>query len=144
MNAKWLVKLSGLYNLPYNVNISAFYNTRQGYPFEPFILVTRGNGVGNTNVLLDNVATNRLPNYQNLDLHAERPIALGRAHFVPSVDLFNVSNNNTVQALQRQQNAATANNISASRGPPGPSLRGPCELVVRSQQFAVHSSVRSS
>ena len=43
---------------PYNVNVSAFYNARQGYPFEPFILVSRGNGVGNASVLLDNVGTN--------------------------------------------------------------------------------------
>ena len=33
------------------------------------------------------------------------------------MDLFNVTNNNTVQALQRQQNAATANNISAVVAP---------------------------
>ena len=117
VNAKWLVKLSGLYNLPGNVNVSAFYNARQGYPFEPFILVGRGNGVGNANVLLDNVGENRLPNYQNVDFHVERPVVFGRAHFVPSVDLFNVSNNNTIQALQRQQNAATANNISAVVAP---------------------------
>jgi hypothetical protein len=117
VNAKWLFKISGLYNLPGNVNVSAFYNARQGYPYEPFILVTRGNGVGNASVLLDNVGENRLPNYQNLDLHVERPLIFGRAHIVPSLDLFNVSNNNTVQALQRQQNAATANNISAVVAP---------------------------
>jgi hypothetical protein len=117
VNAKWLFKISGLYNLPGNVNVSAFYNARQGYPYEPFILVTRSNGVGNASVLLDNVGENRLPNYQNLDLHVERPLIFGRAHIVPSLDLFNVSNNNTVQALQRQQNAATANNISAVVAP---------------------------
>ena len=117
VNAKWLVKASGLYNLPGNVNVSAFYNARQGYPFEPFILVSRGNGVGNASVLLDNVGENRLPNYQNVDFHVERPLTFGRAHFVPSMDLFNLSNNNTVQALQRQQNAATANNISAVVAP---------------------------
>jgi hypothetical protein len=117
VNAKWLFKISGLYNLPGNVNVSAFYNARQGYPYEPFILVTRSNGVGNASVLLDNVGENRLPNYQNLDLHVERPLIFGRAHLVPSLDLFNVSNNNTVQALQRQQNAATANNISAVVAP---------------------------
>jgi hypothetical protein len=111
------VKASGLYNLPGNVNVSAFYNARQGYPFEPFILVSRGNGVGNASVLLDNVGENRLPNYQNVDFHVERPLSFGRAHLVPSMDLFNVSNNNTVQALQRQQNAATANNISAVVAP---------------------------
>ena len=117
VNAKWLFKVSGLYNLPGNVNVSAFYNARQGYPFEPFILVTRGNGAGNASVLLDNVGENRLPNYQNIDLHVERPVTFGRTHLVPSIDLFNVSNNNTVQALQRQQNAATANNISAVVAP---------------------------
>jgi hypothetical protein len=117
VNAKWLFKISGLYNLPGNVNVSAFYNARQGYPFEPFILVSRGNGVGNASVLLDNVGENRLPNYQNLDLHVERPLVFGRTHIVPSLDLFNVSNNNTIQALQRQQNASTANNISAVVAP---------------------------
>jgi len=117
VNAKWLFKVSGLYNLPGNVNVSAFYNARQGYPFEPFILVTRGNGAGNASVLLDEVGTNRLPTYQNIDMHVERPVTFGRAHLVPSLDLFNVTNNNTVQALQRQQNAATANNISAVVAP---------------------------
>ena len=34
VNAKWLFKLTGLYQLPGEVNISAFYNARQGYPFE--------------------------------------------------------------------------------------------------------------
>jgi len=117
VNAKWLFKISGLYNLPYNVNVSAFYNARQGYPFEPFMLIARGNGAGNANVLLDNVGENRLPNFQNLDFHVERPVTFGRTHFVPSLDVFNVTNNNTVQALQRQQNATTANNISAVVAP---------------------------
>jgi hypothetical protein len=117
VNAKWLFKLSGLYQLPLGVNVSAFYNARQGYPFEPFILVSRPNGVGTASVLLDKVGDNRLPNFQNLDLHVERAVSFGRAHLVPSMDVFNVSNNNTVQALQRQQNAATANNISAVVAP---------------------------
>ena len=34
VNAKWLYKLSGMYQLPCAVNVSAFYNARQGYPFE--------------------------------------------------------------------------------------------------------------
>jgi len=54
---------------------------------------------------------------QNLDFHVERAVVFGRAHLVPSMDLFNVTNNNTIQALQRQQNASTANNISAVVAP---------------------------
>jgi hypothetical protein len=37
VNAKWLFKLSGLYQIPGEVNLSAFYNARQGYPFEASI-----------------------------------------------------------------------------------------------------------
>ena len=34
VNTKWLFKMSGLVELPYRINVSAFYNARQGYPFE--------------------------------------------------------------------------------------------------------------
>jgi hypothetical protein len=118
VNAKWLYKLGGLYNLPYDVNLSAFYNARQGYPFEPFILSpTRPNNGGQASVLLDAVGENRLPNYQNLDFHIDRPIKVQNVRIVPALDVFNVMNWNTVQALQRQQNATTANNISSVLAP---------------------------
>ena len=118
VNAKWLFKLSGLVNLPWDVNASAFYNARQGYPFEPSIQSpSRINGAGIATVLLDGVGTNRLPNYQNIDIHFDRPVKVGTVRFVPSLDVFNLMNGNTVQALQRTQNAATANNISAVLAP---------------------------
>jgi len=118
VNAKWLFKLSGLYQIPGDVNLSAFYNARQGYPFEASIQSpSRANGAGIATILLDNVGENRLPNYQNLDVHVERPVKLGTMRFIPSMDVFNVMNSNTIQALQRTQNGATANNISAVLAP---------------------------
>jgi len=118
INAKWLYKLSGLVQLPGAVNVSAFYNARQGYPFEASIQSpSRANGAGIATVLLDNVGENRLPSYQNLDLHVERPVRFGNVRFIPSLDVFNVFNVNTVQALQRTQNGATANNISSVLAP---------------------------
>jgi hypothetical protein len=118
VNAKWMFKVSGLYQLPYDFNVSAFYNARQGYIFEPFIQTpTRPNNGGIANVLLDPVGSNRLPNFQNVDFHVERPIKFGTIRWVPSLDIFNVSNANTIQALQRQQNATNANNISATVAP---------------------------
>ena len=104
--------------LPAAVNVSAFYNARQGYPFEASIQSpSRANGAGIATVLLDNVGENRLPSYQNLDLHVERPVRFGNVRFIPSLDVFNVFNVNTVQALQRTQNGATANNISSVLAP---------------------------
>jgi len=118
VNAKWLFKVSGMYQLPYSVNVSAFYNARQGYPFERFVQgPSRRNGGGVGNVLIDPVGESRLPTFQNLDFHVERPIAAGRVRFVPSLDVFNVSNNNTVQAIRGTQNAANANNIQAIVAP---------------------------
>jgi hypothetical protein len=119
VNAKWLFKLSGMYQLPYDFNVSAFYNARQGYPFEQAVQVLTNlpNGGGNPTMLLDPVGEVRLPNFQNLDLHFERPVSLGKAHFIPSLDVFNLSNNNTIQAQRGNQNAGNANNIQAIVAP---------------------------
>jgi hypothetical protein len=118
VNAKWLFKVSGMYQAPFAINVSAFFNARQGYPFERFVQApARINGGGTPNVLLDPVGESRLPTFQNLDFHIERPISLGHTRFVPSIDVFNVANNNTVQAIRGTQNAANANNIQAIVAP---------------------------
>jgi hypothetical protein len=118
VNAKWLFKLSGLYELPGAVNISAFYNARQGYPFERGILSPSRNNGGNTVfVVLDPIGEERLPTYQNIDFHVERPIRARNLRFVPSLDVFNVSNGNTIQAIRGTQNATNANQIQAILAP---------------------------
>ncbi len=118
VNARWLFKISGMYQLPYGVNVSAFYNARQGYPFERFIQgPSRANGAGIPIILLDPVGESRLPNYQNVDFHAERPVKAGTLRFVPSLDVFNVSNGNTIQAIRGTQNATNANQIQAILAP---------------------------
>jgi hypothetical protein len=118
VNTKWLFKLSGMYQFPYDVNVSAFYNARQGYPFERFVQgPSRANGAGIPILLLDAVGDNRMPNFQNLDVHVERPVTTGTLRFVPSLDVFNVANSNTIQAIRGTQNASTANNIQAIVAP---------------------------
>jgi hypothetical protein len=42
---------------------------------------------------------------------------LMKLRFVPSLDVFNVSNSNTVQAIRGTQNAANANQIQAIVAP---------------------------
>ena len=118
VNSKWLFKVSGLYELPGQVNVSAFYNARQGYLFERFIQSpARANRAGQINVLLDAPGDSRLPNYQNLDFHVERPIRFGGTRWIPSLDVFNVFNSNTVQGIRGTQNANNANNIQAILAP---------------------------
>ncbi|HEX2457476.1 MAG TPA: hypothetical protein VHI99_27505, partial [Vicinamibacterales bacterium] len=118
VNAKWLFKLSGLYQLPYDINVSAFYNARQGYPFERGILSpSRLNGAGTVFVVLDKVGDERLPNFQNVDFHVERPVRVMNIRFIPSLDVFNLANSNTVQAIRGTQNASNANQIQAIVAP---------------------------
>lgn len=59
----------------------------------------------------------RLPNFQNLDFHVERPIRLGLTRWVPQLDVFNVFNSNTIQAQRGTQNSSNANNIQAIVAP---------------------------
>jgi hypothetical protein len=118
VNSKWLFKLSGLYELPYQFNVSAFYNSRQGYPFERTITSpSRANGAGTSSVLLEGVGTVRLPTYQNLDFHVERPIRFATIRMIPAIDLFNVLNVNTLQAERGAQNSSNANAIQAITAP---------------------------
>ena len=119
VNAKWLFKVSGLYQLPWRLNVSAFYNARQGYPFEQLIQapVAQQRRRRTVDVLLDPVGESRLPNFQNLDFHVERPVKVGTVRFVPSLDVFNVSQHNTIQAIRSTQNAANANQIQAIVAP---------------------------
>jgi hypothetical protein len=120
VNSKYLFKLSGLYQLPYQFNVSAFYNARQGYPFEPAVQVLTNlpNSGGQPSILLDNVGENRLPTFQNVDIRLDRPISFGGGvRFIPSMEIFNLSNNDTIQAIRGNQNATNANNIQAIVAP---------------------------
>jgi hypothetical protein len=124
VNAKWLFKLSGLVELPYRINVSGFYNARQGYPFEQGLnSPSRRNGAGTVFIVLDQVGERRLPNYHNVDLHVERPVSIMTLRFTPSIDVFNVGNFNTIQAIRGAQNtvsssgAGNANQIQAIVAP---------------------------
>jgi hypothetical protein len=118
VNSKYLFKLSGMYQLPLDINVSAFYNARQGYPFEQGILVpARKFGASTVFAVLDQVGEKRLPNYQNVDFHIERAVSFRTVRLVPSLDVFNVANSNTIQAIRGTQNAANANQIQAIVAP---------------------------
>jgi hypothetical protein len=117
-NAKWLVKITGQYTLPWGMSVAGFYNARQGYPFPQAILTpSRANRAGTTLVLLDPLGSKRHPNFQTIDFRIDKSFRFGQARIIPSVDVFNLSNANTVLARRRTQNASNANNISGIVAP---------------------------
>ena len=116
-NSKWLVKLQGMYTLPLEINVAGFYQARQGYPFPQAVRVTRGNRAGTIDVLLDPLGDVRHPNLHYADFRVERAFKIGDRQFVPSLDIFNVGNVNTVLARRRLQAASNANLISGIVSP---------------------------
>lgn len=119
-NARWMVKVAGLYTAPWDINLSAFYNGRQGYPFPREVQTpARLNRAATTAVLIEGLGELRHPNYHNLDVRVAKAFRLGAANrrFEVSLDAFNVTNNNTVLGRRRNQRAANANDVSAIVAP---------------------------
>src|SRR5262249_47125716 len=91
VNARWIARVTGSWTIPGpKIAVAGFYNTRQGYPYVRSVLTpTRPFSAGTANVYLDQRGDERLPNFQTLDLHADRTItAFNRTKIVLGVDLF--------------------------------------------------------
>ena len=118
-NAKWLMKASGQYTLPWwDINLSGNYNLRQGYPFPQAVRTpSRLNRAGIADVILDPVGDVRLPNMYTLDFRVDKAFTFGAMRVVPSMDVFNLTNVNTVLAQRRLQGASNANFISGIVAP---------------------------
>jgi hypothetical protein len=117
-NAKWLFKVSGMYTLPWDFSVSGNLNYRQGYPFPQSIQSpSRANQAGTIQVLLDPLGDVRLPNAYTLDLKVDRAFRFGTTRIMPSFEVFNLTNVNTILAQRRNQAASNANLISGIVAP---------------------------
>ncbi len=117
MNSKWLIKASGMYTLPWDINLAGNYQYRQGYPF----LAGRADarrartGAGTANVLLTRSATCASPSLYTLDFKVDKVFGtFGSMKVIPSMDIFNITNVNTVLARRRVQNASKPTTSAAS------------------------------
>ena len=112
INAKWIVKLNGSYRLPYDVNVAATGDLRQGYPFSQAInIASRPNRAAAIAVLLDPIGSKRFPNVATMDFRLDRAFKVGAVKLLPSFDMFNLFNANTVMGRRTNQNAANANQV---------------------------------
>jgi hypothetical protein len=115
---RWVAKLSGLYQLPWGVNLAGTLNARDGFPFIPNLLSpARAGSLGTIRVMVEPYATHRYEALVLLDLKAEKRFTLGRTTLTGSLDVFNVTNSNTVLNRVTTQNSATANRVVEVTGP---------------------------
>lgn len=118
VNAKHLLKVSGVVRLPFGVNVAGSLNSRQGYPFPAAIRTpNRANSGGQADVNLDTLGDVRLPTLHQLDFRIDKNVNAGRVTLRPSFEVFNLTNENTVLARRRLQASAVANNISGIIAP---------------------------
>jgi hypothetical protein len=119
-NAKWLIKANGLYTLPWQeIGISANVNSRQGYPFPQSVQTpNRANQAGQAQVSLDLLGDLRMDNVTSVDFRVDKTFSFARGlRIVPSVDVFNLANANTILARRRNQIATNANEVSGIIAP---------------------------
>jgi hypothetical protein len=119
-NAKWLTKVSGSYLLPwFDINLAGNVQYRQGNPLPIGYNITNrtvvstnlGGGVADTVVLQEPLGSRRLDNTFVADIKIDKAFTFGTLRIIPSMDIFNVSNANTILAFRR-----TMYNLNAGTG----------------------------
>jgi len=103
---RWMFKLGGLYQLPYDFNLSATVIAREGWVIDEsfgFVNYTLPNPRDRSDTLAMNVfGTNRLPSYLNLTLRLEKVLRVGdNGRIYLMADLFNALNSDV--AISRYQ-----------------------------------------
>ncbi|MBC7364253.1 MAG: TonB-dependent receptor [Candidatus Aminicenantes bacterium] len=94
---RWMFKLSGLYQLPFDINISGTFNAREGWVLtEYFTLVDyripASDSRSNT-IYMDYFGTDRLPIFYNFNLRVEKLLRVGNnGRIYIMLDVFNVLN----------------------------------------------------
>jgi hypothetical protein len=100
INSRWQFNVTGLYVAPWDINIGASLNARQGYAAVLREAVT-GLNTGTVNVVLDPIGDVRFDNVYELDLRIAKDFRFAnRVGLTISGDLFNAPNKRTV--LQRE------------------------------------------
>lgn len=102
MHARWMTKVSGLYQLPWGLDVSGTLVAREGWKVPNYVtLAYAGNdpwpGLYKSNTIYLEVPTkDSLPAFANLSLRLEKRITIGAGRMYLMADVFNVLNSATV------------------------------------------------
>lgn len=108
VNSRWQFKLSGLYQLPWNINLSAVISAQEGYILGNFVQSAKKLKGGSYQYLYEGgkkFGDDRLPAFWTLNLGLEKKFMVGsdgRTSATVFVDAYNLTNNATVLAKGAQ------------------------------------------
>jgi Carboxypeptidase regulatory-like domain/TonB-dependent Receptor Plug Domain len=108
---RWMFKAGGLYQLPFDIDISGTFNMREGWVINEFFTLydyrLPNPASRNSQLVMANFGDNRLPLFYNLTLRLEKMIKLGdTGRIYVMADLFNVLNL-TIENRRDQKNHGT-------------------------------------
>ncbi|MEM8930507.1 MAG: hypothetical protein AAGE94_05000, partial [Acidobacteriota bacterium] len=98
LNSRWSFNVSGLYQLPWGVNVSANINGREGYPLAWYWDTVPSEG--GKNVQVAEVGRDRVDDIITTDVRVDKDFQFGDLGVTLSVDVFNLFNEGYV--LQRE------------------------------------------
>ena len=115
LNGSWQFNVSGLYQGPFGLDFGVNFFGRQGYP-NPYYVRVRGvedaAGISHTYFIqIQQLDTYRYDNVYELDFRLAKTFQIGSVTVIPTAEIFNVANANTV--LQRYERTG---DYRASRG----------------------------
>jgi hypothetical protein len=115
--SEWQLKLSGVYQFPWDVSVGAFARYQQGYPYVLFATIrdeSLAPSLGTTShlIMVEPFGDRRFDNIFSLDLQFEKGVDFGNyGRLAFSANLFNVTNTNTVIRRTRAVTSSTLNRI---------------------------------
>jgi hypothetical protein len=120
--AEWTFRASGIYQFPWDISTGAFVRYQQGFPQPLFAQISSGNLLnfyGDARlILLEPIGDRRYDNIFTLDLNVQKVFELSNYGRVTlAVDVFNVTNSNTVVQRQRRVTTASFNALQENLSP---------------------------
>lgn len=91
LNSRWSFNISGLYQLPWGIDLSADINGREGYPL-PWFADNVSTADGNKDVQLARVGRDRVDDIITTNLRVGKDFQVGDLGITVSVDVFNLFN----------------------------------------------------
>ena len=93
---EWVGRVSGSYQLPWEVGLSANFDHRSGVPFARMVSMAGGRTIPSMTVRVEAIGTRRTDSINLVDFRADKVFRLARGHrFSFRVNMYNLLNTNT-------------------------------------------------
>jgi hypothetical protein len=123
LNSRWQFKLAGIYQLPWDINVSVAMTAQEGYVLANYALSAKKLKGGSRFALYEpdkKFGDDRLPAFWTLNLGVEKKVRIGSdGHTTATffVDAYNLTNNDTILARDAQLNSDTFGKITRKLNP---------------------------